>query len=264
MKWRKLAHWLPEISGYTHAAMPFYFEGDVYFSPRDCFNRSHIYRAAFNPVKASIGRPRHYVAPGKPGAYDDAGAMVSWVKRDGPRVMCYFIGWNIGSAVPFRNSIGLALDGHKLYGPVKDRDVYDPFGVGSCCDGLRWYLSVLWWEWVGGSPRPRYHIVNGHPHSIAITFKDYEREWAIARPCVVGDEMWYCFRGDEYRIGYATQKDGMWTRRDDEAGIDVSSAGFDSDAVCYPHVFDHEGARYMLYNGNGYGRTGFGLAIADD
>jgi hypothetical protein len=26
-------------------------------------------------------------------------------------------------------------------------------------------------------------------------------------------------------------------------------------------VFDHKGERYMLYNGNGYGQTGFGLAV---
>ena len=29
--------------------------------------------------------------------------------------------------------------------------------------------------------------------------------------------------------------------------------------VEYPFVFDHEGARYMLYNGNGYGETGSAL-----
>ena len=33
--------------------------------------------------------------------------------------------------------------------------------------------------------------------------------------------------------------------------------------VCYPYVFDHAGNRYMLYNGNGYGRTGFGMAILE-
>ena len=30
--------------------------------------------------------------------------------------------------------------------------------------------------------------------------------------------------------------------------------------VCYPCVFDWAGETWMLYNGNGYGRTGFGLA----
>lgn len=263
MKWRKLANWQPDIPGFSHAALPFYFEGDVYFSPRDRLGRSHIYRASFSPQKQTMGDPEPYLAPGRKGDYDDYGAMVSWMKRDGPRVLCYFVGWNIPVNIPFRNSIGLAIDQHKLYGPLKDRDLYDPYGVGSCCDGLKYYLSVVGWEKHDLWYRPRYHIVNGYPHSPAITFKDHAKEWAIARPCVIGNEMFYCYRGNQYRIGYATHKDGIWTRKDEEVGIGVSEKGFDDEAVAYPHVFDHEGSRYMLYNGNGYGRTGYGLAILD-
>jgi len=29
----------------------------------------------------------------------------------------------------------------------------------------------------------------------------------------------------------------------------------------YPYVFYHKEKRYMLYNGNGFGKTGFGLAV---
>jgi hypothetical protein len=74
--------------------------------------------------------------------------------------------------------------------------------------------------------------------------------------------MWYCYRGDRYRIGYAESPDGLvWQRKDEQAGIDVSSEGWDSEMLAYPHVFDHEGQRYMLYNGNDYGKTGIGLAV---
>jgi hypothetical protein len=38
--------------------------------------------------------------------------------------------------------------------------------------------------------------------------------------------------------------------------------GWDSEMIEYPFVFEHDGLRYMLYNGNGYGRSGFGLAVA--
>ena len=262
MRWRKLGNWLPAIPGFTHAAMPFYFEGDIYFSPRDSMGRSQIYRMPFNPRSLASGKPSEYLTHGERGAYDDYGAMVSWVKRDGPRVLCYFIGWNIPVNIPFRNSIGLAIDGHKLFGPLLDRNLYDPYGVGSCCDGLDYYLSVVGWETHDLRPRARYHIVHGHPHRPAITFKDHATEWAIARPCVIGDDMFYCYRGDQYRIGYATQNEaGQWIRRDEEVGITVSESGFDSEAVCYPHVFQHDDSIYMLYNGNGYGKTGFGLAV---
>jgi hypothetical protein len=45
------------------------------------------------------------------------------------------------------------------------------------------------------------------------------------------------------------------------AGIGLSTEGWDSEMIEYPFVFDHNGDRYMLYNGNGYGKTGFGLAV---
>jgi hypothetical protein len=101
--------------------------------------------------------------------------------------------------------------------------------------------------------------------TIAIDFKSAE-EYAISKPCVLKEngryKMWYSYRGTAYRIGYAESEDGIhWTRMDDQVGIDVSESGWDSDMIEYPHVFDHQGRRYMLYNGNEYGRTGFGLAI---
>ena len=82
--------------------------------------------------------------------------------------------------------------------------------------------------------------------------------------------MWFCSRATRdiatYRIRYAKSRDGVtWERKPVEfVGLDVSSSGWDSEMVCYPHVFDHKGKRYMLYNGNGYGRTGFGLAVLEE
>ena len=39
-----------------------------------------------------------------------------------------------------------------------------------------------------------------------------------------------------------------------------SASGWDSEMVNYPNVFTVDGEVYMLYQGNGMGRTGFGLA----
>lgn len=271
MKWKKLAHFMPEIAGMTHAAMPTYFEGQLYFSPRDRVNRSYIYRADFNLTTLKLGAPELVVEPGRPGDFDDSGAMVSWIERDGPRVLMYFIGWNLGVTVPFRNSIGLVVNDEKLFGPILDRSQMNPVFVASCC-ALRWYVSGLGWRNMNParpfSVKPAYHIVNGHPHSPAITFKNLDTEWAIARPCVIrghGYEMWYCYRGDEYRLGYAASRDGIqWTRFDEQMGINLGQLGdFDDKAQCYPFVFDADGKRFMFYNGNGYGRTGFGLAVME-
>jgi hypothetical protein len=54
-----------------------------------------------------------------------------------------------------------------------------------------------------------------------------------------------------------------WDLALERTGIDVSPKGWDSEMICYPFVFNHAGSFYMLYNGNGFGATGFGLAVID-
>ena len=93
-----------------------------------------------------------------------------------------------------------------------------------------------------------------------------EAEYAIARPCVLKDgelyRMWYPYRGEAYRIGYAESRDGLsWTRLDQQSGIEPSAEGWDSEMIEYPVVFDMDGERHMLFNGNAYGKTGVGWAI---
>jgi hypothetical protein len=76
--------------------------------------------------------------------------------------------------------------------------------------------------------------------------------------------MWFATRGERYTIGAAHSRDGRtWNRCDSEAGLQPEGAGWDSEMTCYPCVFRHRQAVYMLYNGNSYGRDGFGFAIWD-
>ena len=84
--------------------------------------------------------------------------------------------------------------------------------------------------------------------------------------------MFFCYRysanyrekNNGYRIGYAASDDLVnWTRDDAKAGIEISTEGWDSEMVSYPHVFELDGAVYMFYLGNQVGRFGFGLAKLD-
>ena len=102
---------------------------------------------------------------------------------------------------------------------------------------------------------------------IAIPFKTPD-EYAMSKPCVIRDSdcyrMWYSYRGSVYRIGYAESGDGItWERMDDQVGFRASESGWDSETVEYPNVFDSGGTRFMLYKGNRYGQTGFGLAVLE-
>ena len=96
-------------------------------------------------------------------------------------------------------------------------------------------------------------------------------EVAICKPCVLFEDgkykMWYCYRGDAYRIGYAESDDGIKFERQDEKmkTFDVGKTGsFDSYMLEYPFVF-REGANHiMLYNGDGFGKTGIGIAVSEE
>ena len=93
---------------------------------------------------------------------------------------------------------------------------------------------------------------------------------AFSRPTVLKHlekyHMWFSYReggGDKYKIGYALSVDGRnWTNFL-EQGLSTSSVGWDSEMVCYPYVFKHNDEIYMIYNGNDYGKEGFGLAILE-
>lgn len=301
MRWRKLGRvdlpqrrpaWMA-----THAALPFVEPVDrhllkIWFSGRDAANRSHTGWCLVDlrePDRAREISPAPVLAPGELGGFDDSGAMLCWIARQGARRFLYYIGWNLGVTVPFRNAIGLAIleEGGEVRraapGPVLDRSAREPHFVASCCvlpdpQGWRmWYLACCGWQRVGGTPRHRYHIRYAESDDgiawrrdgrVAIDFAD-PGEYAISRPSVLRDadrwRMWYSYRGERYRIGYAESADGRsWRRLDAEAGIEASASGWDSEMIEYPQVFDHEGRRYMAYNGNGYGMTGFGLAVLEE
>jgi hypothetical protein len=42
--------------------------------------------------------------------------------------------------------------------------------------------------------------------------------------------------------------------------MDVAPSGWDSEMICYGSRLDCAGGRFLLYNGNAYGKDGFGAA----
>jgi hypothetical protein len=279
----------------SHAMVPFVESGGsgvrLYFSGRDPEGRSVTGYAEGDPREPRSLRfaSRPILEPGPLGTFDDSGAMgASLVVHEGRKYL-YYIGWTRGVTVPFYTFVGCAVseDGGETFervsaGPVLERSNVDPYLTTSpwvMIDEGRWrmwYASGTGWPLRDGSPQHRYHIQYAESRD-GITWRrtghvciDYrnEDEYAIARPCVVktseGYRMWYSYRGDAYRIGYAESVDGLdWERKDLEAGIDVSADGWDSKMIEYPCVFEHGGDWLMLYNGNGYGATGVGIAVVE-
>jgi hypothetical protein len=280
----------------SHAAVPHAQESDgsaeVYFTTRDDRRRSHIARARVDLDHGDVDvAPDPVLAPGPLGAFDDSGVMTSCLVRDGEQSYLYYQGWSLGVTVPFYVFVGCAISESPgapfervSPAPVLGRHRVDPYMCSSPWvvreEGRwrMWYVSNLGWRpQREGVPRYVVHIKYAESHDglvwerdgrVCIDFVSPD-EYAISRPCVLKDgdlyRMWYSRRGSAYRIGYAESTDGLeWRRRDEDAGIDVSLGGWDSEMVEYACVFDHAGSRHMLYNGNGYGSTGIGHAILSE
>jgi predicted GH43/DUF377 family glycosyl hydrolase len=279
----------------THASNPVadHLEGSIfriYFSTRKEENISSI---AFvdidlnDPTKILNISEKPVLEPGALGLFDDSGVSMACILNYQGDKYLYYLGWNIMAKVPWHNSIGVAKQ-NKTTGefekmslaPLLDRNDADPYSLSypyvlEDGDVFRiYYGSNLSW---GSEQKDMAHLMkyaqgntpfefNREGH-IALPF-EADNEYAMSKPCVIKDDdsykLWYSFRGESYRIGYAESQDGVnWQRKDSEVGITVSDDGWDSQTVEYPFVFDHDGKRFMLYNGNSYGLTGFGLAYQE-
>jgi hypothetical protein len=282
-----------------HAALPctdIDGEGavDLYYSPRDGDGRAHVAVArldapAVNGALSVAGLQAEPVLdPGELGSFDESGVTVSCVVRRQESTFLYYTGWTLGRTVPFYFYVGLAIrggDGRDFerfsLGPLLERNEVDPFLTASPWvlvedSGLwrMWYVSCCGWRLREGAPQHRYHIRYAESDDgvrwrregrVCIDFHD-DGEYAFSRPCVVRDvdryRMWFSARGEHYQLGYAESRDGLtWDRMDGQAGLSTSSEGWDSEMIAYPSVLDREDQRYLLYNGNGYGRSGIGYAI---
>jgi hypothetical protein len=302
VKWQKLGQIIVPNTllswNQSHAMLPTadHIEGDIfriYYSGRDKENRSHTGAVTINllePYKVLDITEKPLLSPGQLGCFDDNGVSPSCVLNLVDRKFLYYIGWKPRCTTRMSVVAGLAqsVDGGKTFSrvsraPVLRRTDREPFGIMTAPWVLKdgdlfrmWYVSGL--EWVHAD-LPRYNIkyaessdgINWNQNAIvAIDARD-EQETSLARPCVFKDagiyKMYYSYKyaGANYVMGYAESVDGVsWTRMDDQVGIDRSATGWDSEMVEYGAVFSHRDNKYMLFNGNGYGASGAGLAILHD
>lgn len=292
----------PDGHQFSHGSHPcaIHIRDDLYviaFTRRDAQQRSNIfltYATVSNGQVVLHDTPKLALQPGEPCCFDCDGAIsVCFVKHEG-RIYLYYVGWqNLPEGLWICDTGRAILDADKLIltreflGPVLGRDKTNPLFAAATAfhvteDGLwqTWYNSGIKWEKTAAGWKHYYGIHYAqsddgidwvcHP-GMCLPFAD-EYEYAFGRPSVIRLEdtyfMWYAHRATRsvstYRIGFASSIDGRaWDRNDHLSGIDVSPTGWDSEMICYPCVFTHRGITYMLYNGNGYGKTGFGLAVME-
>jgi len=235
------------------------------------------------------------------GCFDEHGIFPINVIRHDDAIHAYTCGWSRRVSVPVETAIGMAVshDAGLTFervgpGPVMAPARDEPFLVGDpfvvVRDGVwhMWYIFGTSWIESPSDPGPArvYKVA----YATSTDGRSWHRDAVTIVPDAIGSDecqalptvfewngawhMYFCYRHATdfrtnrqrgYRLGYAWSRDvhGPWTRDDAAAGIAVSPEGWDADMLCYPHVFSCDGQVYLLYNGNAFGREGFGVAVLE-
>ncbi|BAX79448.1 glycoside hydrolase family protein [Labilibaculum antarcticum] len=264
---------------------------------------SHIAFADFDKSLKKIIQisSKPVISLGKLGCYDEHGIFPLNVVRDEDKILGYIGGWTRRVSVSVETSIGLSesFDNGLTFkrigdGPVLTSSLHEPYLVGdpfvAIFDDIyhMWYIYGTKWVQPEGTDEPQrvYKIgyatsdngISWQKHNKQLITNKLNTNECQALPSVIKYNnkyhMVFCYREATnfrnnsqraYRIGYAFSEDMKnWIRKDDQVGIDVSMDGWDSEMQCYPHMFHCDGKIYLLYNGNKFGRYGFGLAVLEN
>ncbi len=235
---------------------------------------------------------------GKLGTFDEHGIFPINPYKEGNKIVAYTCGWNRRISVPVETAIGLAesFDNGETFiklgnGPILAASIQEPFLVG---DGFvqkyedtyyMWYIfGTKWILPTPLEPQARVYKIGFATSKNGLDWKKNEGKQIIesvlnenecqALPTVIKIgtryHMYFCFReatdfrtnpARSYKLGYAFSDNLInWTRDDKKAGITTTTNDWDSDMMCYPHIFSAKEKVFLLYNGNEFGKFGFGAA----
>lgn len=278
----------------THAAnpLPLHITGDTYrifYCGRDESNRSSVGAVDIDIVQRKIVEEHHepVFQHGPPGSFYADGVSIGNCYECAGRTYMTFMGWQSQNQGHWRGDIGCVEVRDLAIVPSTQKLLLgssheDPVSLAYPWIAPRpqggfdmWYPSVVTWEAGNGE------MLAVVKHATSTDGEKWSRHGAVipyalgiaqafSRPSVLHTEadglhMWFSYRsgtGQSYRIGHAIRSAaGQWKLALNSLTMDISREGWDSEMVEYPFVFEHKEKIYMLYNGNGYGKTGFGLAV---
>ena len=303
MNWKRLGRIVeanPNLEwSQQYAAIPTVriLNGDVlrvyYYSMDEDFNGriSYVDVSAHNPSEIIFRSDDVLLDIGTEGSFDDGGVCPLQFFQLENENWLYYLGVQRTTDVPYRYFAGVAkeqADGSFqrfqadpiLLPTTSEPDIRSAVSILQEGEKKRmWYVGAFAWIDVNGKEVPTYRIhhavstdglnweVDQHD---CIQFQS-EDEFGFGRPWVMkkenGFEMFYSVRTKSlgYRLGYATSEDGYsWVRQDNELNFSVGSESWENESVCYPCLVDVNGKRFLFYNGNQNGKTGFGVAVLED
>jgi len=227
------------------------------------------------------------------GDFDEFGIHPCTLVKIGKLIYFYYQGWERGYSVPYKTSLGLAIsnDNAKTFikssqEPLFSRTTNEPylengfFILKENEDFYMWYSSCSEWIESHGKLEPIYNIVYAHSQDGIHWQRNgkrcfevvYEKE-ANGRPTVtkIGNIycMWFCYRNvlnfrqgsGAYKIGFAYSENLLdWKRNDNLSGFITSENTWDSEMQAYPYIIEVQDKIFLFYNGNQFGKYGFGYA----
>ncbi len=237
---------------------------------------------------------KHVIEDGSLGAFDEHGIFPFSPFRDGESIKAITSGWSRRKSVSAEAALGLVVskDGGNTFdrvgmGPVLAPELNEPYLVADGFvvkraenDYIMFYIYGINWGNYEKSEQPErtYRIAVAKSENLLdwkrdgklIISEKYKGEAQALPTAVYWQKRWHMFfchrytvgfRNDTskaYRIGYAYSDDMETWARDDER-ITIPLHDWCNEMQCYPNVFVMDGSLYLLYNGNHFGKNGFGL-----
>lgn len=269
-----------------------------YCAGRDAYNRSRIYAAELDPVDLSVRAvlPNPVLDLGPVGAFDEHGVGAGTAIYTGDRIWLYYTGVRLNGDGTYVAGIGLAesTNGGQTFQrlqqtPVVGANPTNPWGAVTPTvlfrDGtwVMWYSNFWDWRDVDGKLEPIYDIHQSFSDDglhwrtslkASLSFAT-DDEGGLVRPqllwcgkewlLIMASRGWRDFRKaspNTYQFVYARSADGVtWTRDPDAVEIDPADTfdSWDKEMQCYPWLVEDGGRRLIFYNGNDFGRHGFGV-----
>ena len=241
------------------------------------------------------------ISLGELGCFDEHGIFPMSVVRHDDKIYGYTCGWSRRASVSVETAIGLAVsqDEGATFprvgnGPVLAASLHEPFLVG---DGYvriiggtfhMWYIfGTTWAIRASSGPAERTYKIGHAISADGVTWVKEEGQQIVsdrlgpdesqALPTVIEiagvHHMFFCYRESfdfrtnpdrGYRIGHAVSENLRdWRRDDEDPLLEGGPEAWDSDMQCYPNAFECDGRVFLLYNGNEFGRHGFGAAVLE-
>lgn len=266
----------------------------IYFSSRDLKGKSRIGSALFCATTMTVQleheAPCLDLAPA--GRFDDAGVMPACVVHTEQGSKLMYIGWMERKSVPYQNAIGLAsIDENGLLtrdypGPVLSTWADEAYFTGTIhvhphdTHYQAYYLSCTEWQGEPGRYEPRYDLKMARSDDLvswqrlakpALSFAS-ALEGGYASAAVVklkqGYLMFYCLRASEhyrtdskhsYKLYVAKSKDTLnWEKI--PGSLFDKLPDFATQMQCYPQFLQLQNRLLLFYNGDCFGRDGFGCS----